>query len=258
MDLKKKYHSLSNYLSVFSTPVDAFKFRKLRKNLMKETISPISIRVRGAGNRALLCRPNTSDHGVLWDTFYQKYHIPPCNLREDAIIVDLGANVGYTMVHLAHLYPKAHVYGVEMDIENFRIAKQNIAPFMDRCSIIHSAVWSENGEISYGGVETNAFSIVNNTKNENKKNRIQAKTLDTIFKEFGLSRVDYLKMDIEGAEKFVLQHPENWIKNVKSMKIEIHKPANIDDCMKILEKHGFQCKKDDRHPSCIIAIRNSN
>ncbi len=260
MDIKKSYQSISNYLNIFSTPIDAFKFRKLRKKITKEVEIPVSIRVKEAGNHMLLCRPNTSDRGVLWDTFYQKYHLPPTNLNEDAIIVDLGSNVGYTMVHLAYLYPKARIYGVEMDLSNFLIAKQNIDAFKERCTIIHSAVWFENGEVSYEGNETNDFSIVNkiNFKDKNTKDLVPAKTLDTIFGEFGLTRVDYLKMDIEGAEKFVLENnPEKWIKIVRTMKIEIHKPANIDECMEILKKYGFQCKKDNHHTSCIVAIRDS-
>jgi FkbM family methyltransferase len=145
-----------------------------------------------------------------------------------------------------------------MDFENFSLAQKNITSFDNQCKIMHAAVWSENTEISYEGGDENNFSIFNKTDNSVKKNTgiAQAKTLDRILDEFGLTSVDYLKMDIEGAEKVVLEDPSKWIKRIKSMKIEIHKPANIDECMEILKKYNFSCIKDNHHPSCIIAIRN--
>lgn len=257
MNIKKRIHGIRVYLSVFSTPFDAWKFRKLWTNTVKETKSPIFLHVKEAKNHTLLCRPNSSDAGTLWSTFYDKYHIPPIDLGENSTIVDLGSNVGYTMVHLACLYPKARVYGVEMDSNNFSVAKKNISFLKERCKIIQAAVWSENGEIHYGGTDANGFSIFNKTNNNNKTEKAPAKTLDKIIEEFGLTKIDFLKMDIEGAEKAVLENITDWIKIVRSMKIEIHKPANIDDCMDILRKHGFECQKDTHHPSCIIAIKNN-
>ena len=153
--LKKKYHALSAYLSVFSNPLDILKFRNLRRNNVKTIQSPVYFRIKGAGNHTLKCRPGSTDHGVLWQTFYHKYHIPPFPLAKNSIIVDLGSNVGYTMVHLATLYPDAQVYGVEMDYENFLIAKENISFLGDRCKIIHAAVWNKDGEIFYSGQEAN-------------------------------------------------------------------------------------------------------
>ncbi|MDE1769750.1 MAG: FkbM family methyltransferase [Thaumarchaeota archaeon] len=258
MGIKNKFDLISNYLSVFSNPMDAWKFRKLWKNKINNSSAPIVLHIRETGGKPMLCRPNTSDHGVLWDTFYHKYHLPPYKLGKNANILDLGANVGYTMAHFAFLYPDARIYGVEMDFDNVFLAQRNISYFNDRCKIIHAAVWSENTEISYEGHDENNFSIFN--KIDNTVNKIggtsPAKTLDKILDDFSLTSIDYLKMDIEGAEKTVLEDPSKWIKNIKSMKIEIHKPANIDDCMKILKRYNFSCTKDNHHPSCIIAIRN--
>lgn len=256
MSIKKKIEAVSNYLQVFSNPVDVWKFRKLWRNKINNSKLPITLHVKEAQGYALLCRPNTSDHGVLWDTFYHKYHLPPYKLDANANIVDLGANVGYTMIHFASLYPHARIYGVEMDFDNVSLAQKNISSLDSKCRIMHAAVWSENTEISYEGNAANNFSIYNKIDSSKKSTRIvQAKTLDRILDEFGLTSVDYLKMDIEGAEKTVLEDPLKWIKRIKSMKIEIHKPANIDECMEILRKNNFRCYKDEHHPSCIVAIR---
>lgn len=253
--IKKKYNSLSAYLNVFSNPLDIWKFRNLRMNKIKNQ-SRVYFSLKEGGNHPLICRPNSSDVGVLWQTFYHKYHLPPYPLDKDSIIVDLGANVGYTTTHFAFLYPTSCIYGVEMNYENFLIAKENTAFLGDRCKMMHAAVWNKDGEIFYCGRESNQFSVFNNpVENTKVQEKAPAKTIDTIFEEFGITSVDYLKMDIEGAEKVVLEKPAKWMNLVKSMKIEIHEPANIDDCMKVLNQCGFQCNKNNEDPPCIIAKR---
>jgi FkbM family methyltransferase len=190
---------------------------------------------------------------------HHKYHLPPCELPKKANILDLGANSGYTMVSLAALYPDSHVYGVEMDFGNFSLAQKNIAAIGNRCKIMHAAVWYENTEISYEGYAENNFSIFNKLGNFQGKGtgRAPAKTIDKILNEFGLTSVDYLKMDIEGAENEVFKNPSKWIDDIKSMKVEIHKPANIDEIIEILKSYNFRCHKDDSHPACVVAIKKS-
>ena len=210
-------------------------------------------------NTGLGLRRNNSDLSVLYDTFYMKYHVTPVKLREDARIVDLGANVGYTMMHFAYLYPKSHIYGVEMDFDNFMLAKKNLSGLGEQCMLIQSAVWSADGHIKYdkkASEEGYKVQYEDSQKENTVLREAPAKTLNTIFSEFNLKRVDYLKMDIEGAEKFVLEKPDKWIEIVKSIKIEVHPPADLPTCFQTLKKHGFRCSKDDKHPMGIIAIRD--
>lgn len=242
-----------NYLKVFSSPSDAIKFRKIYRNKIDKTIS---IKVKEA-NYPIFCRPNTTDAQVLWDTFYRKYHLSPISLSDNAIIVDLGANVGYTMVHFAYLYPMSNIYGVEIDEGNFFQAKQNLQPLEKRAKIIHAAVWHENGKVVYGGDQEWGFRILDKNDNMEIKNEVEAKTIDSIFDEFNLTIIDYLKMDVEGAEGKILQNPEKWIKKVKSIKIEYHYQNTFEICSNLLQKHGFECKKDSNHPACVIGINKN-
>lgn len=251
-----KLNSIFNYLRVFPSPAEALKFRTLYKNKLSPNGNLVSLRVKETKNHKLFCRSNTTDAQVLWDTFYRKYHVPPSTLKENAIIVDLGANVGYTMAHFAYLYPNSQIYGVEMDLSNFLLAQKNLSTLTNQCKLIHAAVWYENGTINYTGNQAWGFKIDYEKNSKLVKSNVPAKTLDTIFKEFGLDDIDYIKMDIEGAEKFILENAENWINRIKILKIEIHPPATINGTIEILERYGFNCKKDTYHPSGVIAIKN--
>lgn len=246
----RKLESFFKYFEVFDGPFEVMKFRKAYKNNLTFVVN---IKTRES-RYPLFCRGNTTDLQVLWDTFYRKHHLPPIKLAENSTIVDLGANVGYTMAHFAYLFPKSSIYGVEMNYENFLFAKKNLEPLSDQCVLIHSAIWHENGFVLYGGDKEWGYSIVRNDNVDDKK-QAPAKTLDVLFEENNIREVDYLKMDIEGAEKSVLEKPEKWIDRVKSMKIEIHPPATYDGCKEILERFSFSCSKDaDSTLPNIVAI----
>lgn len=248
----QKIKSFLNYCQVFRTPNDIVKFRNVYNNKTNNHL--VSIRVKETKDHPIFCRPNTTDAQVLWDTFYRKYHIPTIPLKENSIIMDLGSNAGYTMAHFAYLYPKSKIYGVEMDFENFLLAQRNIGSLKGQCKIVHAAVWSEDGQINYVGDDAWGFHV-NDSKSDNMKSA-PAKTLDTIFAEFNIKQVDYLKVDIEGAEKTILENPGAWIHQIKHLKIEVHPPATIGWCFDILKQFGFECSKDDKHPSAIIANKH--
>jgi len=80
-------------------------------------------------------------------------------------------------------------------------------------------------------------------------------TLNGIFEEYKLKVVDYLKMDIEGTEDVVISEGIDWMERVRSMKIEIHKPATMDGVRGILKSNGFKCREDALTPKCIVAVR---
>jgi FkbM family methyltransferase len=239
---------------VFATYRDAAAYVRVLLTL-KPNAAPVSLRLKELDGRAVFCRPGTSDPWVLWDTFYYKYQLPPVEIPANGSIVDLGANVGYTAAHLASCYKTARILAVEMDEANAQIAAQNLASFGPRCELIRAAIWSEDGWVSYGGNEEQGFRISVGTPPVGSARLSPAKSLDRLFDEFRLTSVDYVKMDIEGAEAAVLGSSLAWTRRVRAMKIELHKPATIAECSRILTREGFDCRKDRCHPHCLVAIR---
>jgi len=79
-------------------------------------------------------RIGTTDYQTLRNTVVSQYHLPLQPLAVDSlqlgakpVILDLGANAGYTVAHFAAVYPTARIVGVEMDAENVRLAQRNTA-----------------------------------------------------------------------------------------------------------------------------------
>jgi FkbM family methyltransferase len=204
----------------------------------------------------MLCRPRTSDAQTLFVAMHDRFHLPPIVLPDDCVILDLGANAGYTAAHLAHLYPQARVIGLEMDEKNAALARLNVAAFAPRCHIIHAAAWVENGWITYSGRREEAYKISDIEKSAPVNiRRAPARAINSILDECELDRIDYVKMDIEGAEDAVLTSATEWLDRVVSLKVEIHPPATIDRTMRALAAKGFTAWRDSQHPACVAACR---
>ena len=238
---------------VLAHPQDITTFKTLRYEPAALT-GPASLHVKQLGGGPVLCRPGTSDSVVFWEAFYHRYHLPPRGLRPVRCIVDLGANVGYTAAHFAHLYPQARIVAVEMDPENADLFTRNNAALGSRCQLIRAAVWRNDGTIHYAGDQAWSFHVSDPASGDGNGHRtVPAKRLETIFDELDLRTIDYLKMDIEGAEAEVLQPPMNWASRVRAMKIELHPPADYDRCAAALTACGFRCRPDRRRRDCLVA-----
>jgi FkbM family methyltransferase len=244
------------YPRVFQTWEDGLAYARLLVSC-QHPANPVLLRVRQVMGHSLLCRPGTSDPWVLWDTFFHQFQKLPKGITPKDCIVDLGANVGYTAAFFAANYPSVRVLAVEMDRQNSDIANLNLKGFGSRCLVVNAAVWSQDGEIEYSGIEEQGYRVSSllghNDVDEGQK--VTARSLESLFDEHGVNSVDYLKMDIEGAEAAVLSGSLAWARRVQVMKIELHKPATYEQCEAILEGIGFNCYRDNSHPNCLVARR---
>jgi FkbM family methyltransferase len=264
--IAKQWARLRQYLdyrTVFARHHDITQYRRGRD--FKPTpaagaaeLAPRPVRVKALGPVDVWCRPGTVDYVMLWDTFFHQYHLPvrpPENVR---FVLDLGANIGLTALSLAHRFPQARVVAVEMDAENVALCARNLAPLHPRCQVLHAAVWSEPGEIEYFADATrlSGHRVAElGTALGRETRRAPAKTLSEIMRECDIAQVDYLKMDIEGAEAAVLQPPLDWARRVRSLGLEIHPPATYDRCAEALRREGFVCERHPRHRAGLFAYR---
>lgn len=256
--LASRLRSLTWHVRVMQTPMDIYRYSRLRMRYRKggAPAPPRAIRVRSLGGASVLCRP-THDVWTLKATFAGEHHLPPAELPPNATIVDLGSNVGYTVAHFAQLYPSARIVGVEMDAANLSLAERNTARFGARVELVHAAVWTSDGVIAYAGEDVDAFRVTDAAEAGHSMSA-PSKRLATLFDEREIARVDYLKMDIEGAEAAIFAGPMEWSERVHSMKVEVHPPATIESVRDVLEANGFSCWRDDGHPSCVCAVRTES
>ena len=81
--------------------------------------------------------------------------------------------------------------------------------------------------------------------------------MNMLIKELELDQIDFLKMDIEGAEYDLFRGALEWLNLVSAMKIEYHPPNDIALIEAALRGHGFECARDQHHWSALTARRHA-
>lgn len=150
------------------------------------------------------------------------YHNRIRRINNGDIVVDLGGNIGI-FNRWAYSQGASKVISFEPDKRYFKLLSLNADPK----SILFNAAISDNmGEIELyesphlGGSATHEFSDYLN------KYKVRTYTLDYLFETGLIDRIDFLKIDIEGAEIEALNgiSDEN-LKKVKTISMEYHNGA---------------------------------
>lgn len=208
------------------------------------------IHPRALGGAAVRLRVGTADPAVAWDTFVGRYHLPPPEAgTELRRIWDLGANIGLTVAHYAALHPLARVTGVELDDRTAARAVANIRPWSDRCSIVVGAVWFEDGEVSF----ERTLGREHATHVGAGEVRVGARSLNSLMADDDI--VDFVKMDIEGAERQLLTRNTEWAAKVRTMKVELHGDYGCEEAAADLGRLGFTTRRDEHHWAALVAVR---
>lgn len=155
------------------------------------------------------------------------------------VILDCGANIGLASIYFKSMYPNATIIAFEPDASNRDIFQKNItANKLQGITVKEEAVWVKDGTIQFSAAATEASKISNNGDNI-----ITIPCID--FKKFvaQFPTIDFLKLDIEGAEFDVITHCAEMLKRVRYLFLEYHgytnKPEELSQLLAILSAQGF-------------------
>lgn len=171
-------------------------------------------------NQPIVVRGRTSDVTVFYEIFALRiYKIPKTEITS---IIDLGANVGYASIYFAHFCPNAHIIAVEPEHSNYQTLVENTQN-LTNISCVHAAIWPQETELTLQNPSAPNWSFhYKETENMLNGPVIKTQTIPGLMKKFELSRVNLLKIDIEGAEKNLFASDTGWLGYVDCLQIEIH------------------------------------
>ena len=217
-----------------------------RRGGVRADSSPTEIvRLRPLRGQSVELRPLAADVQTVLDVFLDGEHLPPPLHLPPRVILDLGANIGLTIAHFATLYPTAKILGAELDPANARLAEANIRPWADRCEVIAAAVWVEDGTVPYRQQHGREVSHAIASAEEATATADAISINSLVRRAVGeIGDVDYVKMDIEGAEIDVLRNAESWANRVRAIKVEVHPPYTLNDCQNDLADLGFETRQE--------------
>ena len=201
----------------------------------------IRLRVPGLPH-PLFARKHTSDGAVFDQVFLQRTYLFDLPNPNPALIIDAGANVGYTSVFFANRYPSARILAIEPEPSNFAVLAQNVAPYPN-IEPIQAALWKEHTFLKIDNPEEDTVSIRVEATAAGQPGTLEAVTMLDLLERAGRERVDLLKMDIEGAERELFEPGcEVWLDRVDTIVIELHdrmKPGCSPAFYRALTRYDF-------------------
>lgn len=128
---------------------------------------------------------------------YIKYY----TLKKGDIVIDAGAYNGLFTIYASKVVgPTGRVIAFEPDPYNFRILTRNIElNKLKNVTVIKKGLYDKEDRVSFD-VQAYGSNIIDDNKHIVTLNSIITTTLDIELKKLGVTKVNFIKMDIEGAE----------------------------------------------------------
>lgn len=168
-------------------------------------------------------------------------------IHDNAVVVDIGANIGAFSLYAASSAKNVSVYAFEPMPENFKSLQENIRNNIHKnnIEIFQSGVAGTNNKRKLFLNDSPFHTLYATDTDNNEYLEIECLTLDDIFKNNSLDKIDILKLDCEGAEFEILyQTPKDYIARINEIRMEYHnqddKTFNIKALTSYLAGHHFK------------------
>ena len=166
--------------------------------------------------------------------------------NSNPIVVDGGANIGLATMYWKSRVPGALIRAYEPDEAAFVALGENSTAFGVRgVELNQAAIWTESGSESFRRVGGDAGHL--DTEADGPK--VETVALADLLNE----AVDFLKLDIEGAEAEVLVSASSVLRNASRIFVEYHSfdeaPQRLSEILELLSGSGFRCWIQTEHSS---------
>jgi FkbM family methyltransferase len=133
------------------------------------------------------------------------------------VILDCGANIGYTSLHYKRQHPGAQITAFEPDPEFVPRLRRNLARNgASDVVIVEAAVWTSDGRAPWVMEGKDGSRLVTDPTAPS----IEVPTVD--LARYLARDIDLLKLDIEGAEFALIPHLASHLGRVKNILVECH------------------------------------
>ena len=177
--------------------------------------------------------------------------------NDSPIIIDCGAHIGLATIYFKKKFPLAKITAIEANPQTLKYLKKNInASHLKDVNVIWGALSQESGTLPLyiDPNNINPWSWDDSIIKDIWSNRPSRKTKKIIqvpaihLSELITSKVDLIKMDIEGAECEVIEEAEKKLDLVNSIIIEVHPTektplSNLRKIQSLLQIHDFKIKE---------------
>jgi FkbM family methyltransferase len=167
------------------------------------------------------------------------------------IIIDVGAAFGfYTILASKRVGQQGKVIAIEPQPDNFEMLNRNIKlNKLANVITLNYAVYSKKTTLKL----YSTYSIIQERARQNLQDYIEvsADTLDNLLGHVGINQVNWIKIDVEGAEYEVLRGAKHVLRTNKhiSILVEIHGKDTYGPTIELLRSNNFKIEFEKTYES---------
>ncbi len=191
------------------------------------------------------------DRYILERVVIENIYGVPSELRGQTV-VDLGAHIGSFTVMAAAA--GARVIAVEPESSNLGLLRTNIAGNSNRFTGAQLDVAAIGGAVAErAGVHrlflheenTGCHSLIRNLNGSDRSlfQDVLGVELGELFGHYGIDRVALLKIDCEGAERFIMPWVVQKLAVIDAIAAEFHDPHTLRFARRTFEEHGWKISR---------------
>ena len=204
----------------------------------------------------LYAEPNQGDGIIINETWRKKVYTPlHFEIGKDDIVIDIGAHKGYFSTFASLAAKNGKVYAFEPMEDNYNILKKNIK--VNKCINVIPFQLGISGakgirKLYVSPDSSSGMSLIKEWFKDDKRKitsfYIKCITLHDIFSLCRIKKIDFLKIDCEGAEhEILLNTPIESLAKINKISMEFHQIGRlrVGILKNLLKQNGFIVKVED-------------
>lgn len=181
---------------------------------------------------------------VYKDVFMRRiYHFE--SQRANPLILDCGSNIGMSLLYYKQEYPQARIIGFEPDPVVFRYLEHNVQRNnLSDTQLVQAAISGRTGNLAFHSDGKYASYLVQDLSTPVPSGWTECRVPCVRLRSYLNEPVDFLKLNIEGAEWETIADSEDSLRQVREMVIEYHHlpglPRTLHSILEVLNRQGFE------------------
>ena len=196
--------------------------------------------------------------GVLCSQYVKTEYEKCYQLSKGDVVIDAGAHIGtFTVKAAKAVGNQGKVIAIEPEANNLQLLSRNVkANGLQNVSIVPKGVWESKGrlKLNISCKRTTGHSFYRDaqfgTKDTKEFREVEVDTVDNIIRQLGIGPVNFIKMDIEGAEIEAIKGMDETLGGDVNLAIEgCHIIAGLRTYQVVipwLKKMGVQVRRNGR------------
>lgn len=164
------------------------------------------------------------------EIFVQHEYAPLYAMTDARLVIDGGANVGYSAACFLSRFPNCHVVAIEPDPDNFAMLQRNLEVYGSRVTLVRAGVWSHTAPLV---MSDNRYRDGREWSKQvrqcapSEKADFEGIDIASVLASSGYDQISVLKIDVEGAEAVIFRGNVQWLDKVDAIAIELHNDSSF-------------------------------